>query len=397
MVEQFQQLNTQISRIRSLLAADLSDITGQHNNILFVHYQLFELEAFRTNTLIKAKNSTQDVLYTLQNYFKKVDILVRDFEDYLWEVARHCLELVKVGHSTAIVRMAKIIELEERADDETALMENSPINLGAEGLDTTIVKPRQIKSYRIKFFDVLREGIARHFKELYDDRPNKRDPNSLLQNVDAIIDDLIIVYDDLVPCFPQKYNIFQFYVLEYHRFIYDMTNKIVSQQMEGGEILNMLKWVRDYYKSMNGRLGVGEELLEPTLLDGREEELMAAYVKLVKGKLNEWLTNLTDSESKMFLRRDSPPDEDASGMYMLGGSVLVFQMFNQQIDVAASSSRGPLLFEVVSECVATLLEFQINWIKIMDSEFKKFETKSNDLAEGLPEYIMVKIGFSGGN
>ena len=33
----------------------------------------------------------------------------------------------------------------------------------------------------------------------------------------------------------------------------------------------LLRWVRDYYASMSGRLGVGEELLEPRLLDDRED------------------------------------------------------------------------------------------------------------------------------
>ncbi|KAJ3212200.1 SNARE-binding exocyst subunit S6, partial [Clydaea vesicula] len=388
MVEQFQQLNSQIYRIKNLLQEDSQNILGSHDNILFVHHQLFALEDFRNRTLRKAKSSPADVLNTLHNYFKKIDVLILEFEDYLWSVARNTLELVKNKNRPAVVRMVKIIELEEKADEEAALMENSLFSEISENpAEADLIKPRTIKSYRIKFFDVLREGIVSHFKKLYEG--NKSNLQSFLDGVDVVVDDLILVFDELAPCFPSRYNIFQFFVLEYHRIVYEMINKFISGSMEGGAILKLLKWVRDYYQNMSGRLGVGEELLEPRLLDGREEELMSAYVKLVQGKLNEWLHNLLISETKEFLTRDHAPDGDATGIYMLSGSVIVFQMFNQQIDVAASSSKGPLMKSVVFECVNTLIEFQQNWLKLMDSEYKKFETKASDLNEGLPEYIMA--------
>jgi exocyst complex component 3 len=64
---------------------------------------------------------------------------------------------------------------------------------------------------------------------------------------------------------------------------------------------------------MTYELGVSEELLEPRLLDGREDELMIDYVSLVKSKLGEWLKNLNDSEVKEFVSREYPPDADSSG------------------------------------------------------------------------------------
>jgi exocyst complex component 3 len=64
---------------------------------------------------------------------------------------------------------------------------------------------------------------------------------------------------------------------------------------------------------MTFELGVGDELLEPRLLDGREDELMIDYVKLVRKKLGEWLNNLNTSEIKEFVSREYPPDTDSSG------------------------------------------------------------------------------------
>lgn len=113
------------------------------------------------------------------------------------------------------------------------------------------MKERKIKAYRIKYFDVLRESIVEDFNELY--RINKNDLMEFLNGVDIVINDLVLVYDELVPRFPKRYNIFQFFVLEYHRITYDILNRIVKGPMEGGNILSLLKWTRGYYDNMSGR------------------------------------------------------------------------------------------------------------------------------------------------
>lgn len=108
--------------------------------------------------------------------------------------------------------MVKIIELEEKADEEAALLENSPDTTVAPSGKraaghitsdiTQLIKPRGIKNYRIKFFDVIRDSIAKHFQKLYDG--NKTDQAKMLQGVDIVVDDLIVVSDELVPCFPGR-------------------------------------------------------------------------------------------------------------------------------------------------------------------------------------------------
>lgn len=140
---------------------------------------------------------------------------------------------------------------------------------------------------------------------------------------------------------------------------------------------------------MADRLGVDEEYLEPRLLDGKDDDLMATYLTLVSKKLSEWLKNILETETKEFLKRETPPDADSTGLYMLSGSVIVFQMFNQQIDVVSPSSRGQLLLNVVVECMNSSSALHSNWINVMEVEYKRFETKSTELAEGLPEYIIA--------
>ncbi|KAJ3028606.1 SNARE-binding exocyst subunit S6, partial [Rhizophlyctis rosea] len=402
MVEQFQSLNNQVSRIQKLLQEDLDQLAylddNPADNLLLIHYQLQQLETFRNTTMARCTTTREgispsaDTLNTLNEYFRKVDQLESDFDGYFWTIARRTLKLVMGGRGECVVQMVKVIEMEERADEVASVQETvvSPVSGegGASQISREVTHPRPIKSYRIKFFDVIRDAIGAEIAALYEQK--KHDILGLLAGADTVIDNLIIVHDELIPRFPKRYNIFYFYVLEYHRAIYDMVNKVItSGEMEAGEILVLIKWVRDYYSSMSSRLDVGEDLLEPRLLDNREDELQAEYVHLVRSKLGEWLANILNTETYDFLERAHPPETDGSGQYLLTGSIIVFQMFNQQVDVVASSSRGQLLYDVVCECCVTLDEFHKAWLKILDSEYEKFVSRSVELAEGLPEYVVA--------
>ncbi|KAJ3356197.1 SNARE-binding exocyst subunit S6 [Kappamyces sp. JEL0680] len=250
-----------------------------------------------------------------------------------------------------------------------------------------ILRGRSVKGYRIKFFDYIRDQINSEIKRMYLDK--EKELSSVLGAFDEIVDTLTFVHDELTPLFPRRYNIFHFYVLEYHRSIYNTVNLMTEGDMEPASILTLIKWVRDYYSSMSDRLDVSEDLLEPKLLDGREEEFMEVYVTLVRGKLTEWLRNILNSETLDFLQRNCPPEMDTTGQYLLTGSVIAFQMFNQQLDLVSTASRGHLLSEVVAECCNVMQEFQNAWIKLVDLEYNKFFQKSNDLNEGLVEYIIA--------
>ncbi|KAJ3014877.1 SNARE-binding exocyst subunit S6 [Thoreauomyces humboldtii] len=397
MVEQFQQLNDQVARIRALLEEDSEDLLGPAPNLLLIHYKLQQLEEFRNTTLAKARRSPRDVLNTLHDYFHKVDLLEQDFEAHLFQVARHTVDLIKGDQASTVVRLVKIIEAEERADEQASVQEvASPTSPGVGSTDHMAeqARPRPIKSYRIKFFDALRDQIVEEIERMY--IKNKDNLPEVLAQFDSVVDNLILVHDELVPRFPKRYNIFHFYVLEYHRAIYDTVNQITAKAIEPGFILQLLGWVRDYYQSMSSRLDVSEDLLEPRLLDGREEQLTGEYVKLVRSKLGEWLSNILQSETVDFLQRRNAPETDGSGNYLLSGSVIVFQMFNQQVDLVSSSSRGELLYDVVKECCRTLDEFHKAWTRIMDNEYQKFvdrETHTakpgHELADGLPDYVVA--------
>ncbi|KAJ3552540.1 hypothetical protein NP233_g12857 [Leucocoprinus birnbaumii] len=86
------------------------------------------------------------------------------------------------------------------------------------------------------------------------------------------------------------------------------------------------------------------ELLDPPLLDSKEQNLIEDYLQLIVQKLDEWSNNLIKTEIT-----ENPPKVDSDGLYKTQGAVILFQKVNQPINLATESGLGAILVHVVGE------------------------------------------------
>ncbi|KAI8985957.1 exocyst complex component Sec6-domain-containing protein [Pilobolus umbonatus] len=392
-VEAFQELYQQLSDIEEEFAPLQRDIFQPHDTLLHVHYHLFKLEEFRDKTMHQARDSPHDVVITLKTYFRRVDVLSDDFTQHLWLLARNLIPLVENSCGATIVKLVKIIECEELADEKALAAKQAQTNhhdlQGHKKWRLAEGNPRNIKSYRVEFYEQLHQSILEHFDDEFGPYKENQDWQGALDASEFIFNELELVQDHIVPKFPKKYKIFPYFVLEYHRHTYDLLNQMVLQDLDAGTILRLLRFVREYYGTMSTRLGVTEELLEPQLLDGQEQLLVDEYLKLVRRKLVEWTTTLMTSESREFVNRENPPDMAPDGQYGLSGAVDLFQIINQQIDVASDANQGKLLYLVVSECGKVMKDSQSFWKKLLHNELQRQLEHPDDVPEGFVEYVMA--------
>ncbi|OBZ82131.1 Exocyst complex component sec6 [Choanephora cucurbitarum] len=394
-VKAFEKLYQQLDDLENAFEPMRNDLFHPHDALLHVHYHLYKLEEFRDKTMHQARDSPHDAMITLKTYFRRVDVLSDDFTQHLWLLTRNLIPLVDNGCGATIIKLIKIIECEEAADEKALAAKQAQSNHQdlqgdnhkkwrlAEG------NPRTIKSYRVEFFEQLHQSLREHFDQVFSPYREQEDWQSALDATEFIFDDLELVFHEIVPKFPKKYKIFPYFVLEYHRHTYDLLNQLVTQDLDAGTILRLLRFVRDYYTTMSTRLGVTEELLEPQLLDGQEQPLVDEYLKLVRRTLVEWTSNLMQSESKHFVNRDEPPEMSPDGQLGLPGAVDLFQIINQQIDVAADANQGKLLYLVISECHKVMKDSQSFWKKLLHSELQKQFDTPNDVPIGFLEYTMA--------
>ncbi|KAI9030885.1 exocyst complex component Sec6-domain-containing protein [Phycomyces nitens] len=392
-VKAFRALYQRLQGIEQMFIPLQQDVFRPQDNLLHVHYELFKLEEFRDQTMHQARGSPQDVLITLKTYFRRVDVLADDFTQHLWQIARHLLELVDMGLGSSVVKLVKIIECEEHADEKALAAQQAQTShqdiQGHKKWRLAEGNPRTIKSYRVEFFEQIHQSIVERFEDELAPYRENGDWSGALDITDFIFNDLELVFDQVVPKFPKKYKIFPHFVLEYHRHTYELLNGMVDQDLDAGTILRLLRFVRDYYATMSTRLGVTEELLEPQLLDGQEQTLVDEYLKLVRNKLAEWTSNLMSSESRDFVAREHPPETTPDGQYGMSGAVDMFQIINQQIDVAADANQGKLLYLVVYECHKVMKDSQSFWKKLLLSEMHRQLEQPEEAPEGFVEYVMA--------
>lgn len=245
---------------------------------------------------------------------------------------------------------------------------------------------RVIKHYRSKVQKCIVESIKEKFEEAYVNEG--QNAAGFLESSIWIYQDIMRIEEDVVPCFPPSYEIYNLYVREYHRALNDIINKIMESEPEASVLLTLHSWIKEYKKSMK-ELNVPPELLEPPLLDGNEQSLVEDYLKLIIKKLDEWSANLMKTEVQAFTAREEPPEVDGDGLYGTQGAVILFQMVNQQVDLAMESGQGLILARVIEEVNRVMRGIQEQWSSLIVSEYKKQIEKPEEVAGGLVEYCIA--------
>lgn len=125
MVANLTEMYSRLSTVESQLAESREDILGPSPYLLLMHHQLNALEDFRNQTMHMAKPCSADVRNTLKRHFERLDGVIKDFEEYLFEMASNVLEIVREGNGTAIVKLIKIAEMEGREDEKVRELSDS--------------------------------------------------------------------------------------------------------------------------------------------------------------------------------------------------------------------------------------------------------------------------------
>ncbi|KZS94637.1 exocyst complex component Sec6 [Sistotremastrum niveocremeum HHB9708] len=389
MVNSLMNMYAKIDALEEMLAAEVDDIPGPAPNILAIHYQINQLEAFRNETMYQAKKASADSRAILERWFERLNVLIKAFEDYIWTLARNVLPIVRAGYPSVVVKLAKIAEVEGKEDEKAIaikLVKKAAKLDAASKFRSMQANARGIKHYRPNLTKAISQSIKDAFATAYD--RSGGDPHAFLDDLGWIYKDLIRIQDDVVNCFPPSWDMFSFYVREYHQALDAMLKKIVAQEPDAGVILTLHAWIKEYKKSMK-ELEIPPELLEPPLLDGKEQTLIDDYLGLIVKKLEEWTANLMRDETREFTARENPPEIDGDGQYGLQGAVIMFKMVNQQCDAAADSGQGSILAKVVEESARLMRSTQDQWTKLLESEYKGHIERPDEIPPGLVDYVIA--------
>ncbi|KAH9479449.1 Exocyst complex component sec6 [Psilocybe cubensis] len=389
MVNNLLDMAAQLDDLEQMLAADSREIIGPSPNLLIIHFQLNQLERFRNQTMHQAKKASAKSQETLTRWFERLNKMIAAFDEHILQLAQNVLPLVRAGHSDVVVKLIKIAEVEGKEDEKTVVMR---FVKKAAKIDAALkfkslqADARVLKHYRSKIMKAITQSIHDKIEDAY--KSSEDNPVAFLGSLTWLYQDILRVESDVVPCFPKDYDIYSLYLREYHKALNGVVKKIATAKSDASVLLTLYDWLKEYKANMK-ELNVNPELLEPPLLDGKEQTLIEDYVQLIIRKLDEWSKNLMKTEVAEFTKRSEPPELDSDGLYGTQGGIILFQMVNQQIDLATESGQGAILARVVGETNRVMRGIQDQWSKVVETEFKKQIEKPEEVAGGLVEYCIA--------
>src|SRR5262249_16002333 len=128
------------------------------------------------------------------------------------------------------------------------------------------------KDYQAQAKEWVAAAILDHFRRLFESCRNPQGEygidDTLTAARDLLVPDLTRVYDEVAPCFPPQFDVFNMYCSIYHASFNQMMLAWAERaDVTADETLALVRWINTFYHRQMLRLGASEEFLKPDLTD----------------------------------------------------------------------------------------------------------------------------------
>lgn len=382
MCRNLETFNDKLSQVEAMLREDDQDPENMPN-LLAVHYELTQLRNIRDDAMEQISRADDSSLQsTLEDYFARLDETIDWFDEHVGTIALNLISVLINGNNGLVVRLAVIIEAEEKSDKrvvalQEALKDHKEMAARFQSITDGAKKTRGYKEKFLKAIEVHAEQQMEETKQAF-----LEDSSKLDKKLKWFFNDLNAVKQGMVPLMPKKWKIFQTYGKIYHKLMHDFLVGIINDpNTQSGQTLSILNWPENYYKKME-KLGFKQGELVPQVLDGREGELVRDFRQLIIKYLDEWLDRIFKTEKKDFSERNvdgSNLDADEFGYFRTKNLVDMWRMLREQIDAAAVSERQDVIEGVVDVMILRLKTRQQDWQKMLDDEAARYCGSNSEL------------------
>lgn len=121
MVNNLLDMTAQLDQLEHMLASDSREIVGPAPNLLVIHFQLNQLERFRNQAMHQAKKASAQSQTNLARWFARLDKVIANFDEYIIQLARNVLNLVRAGDTDVVVKLLKIADIEGKEDEKVRI------------------------------------------------------------------------------------------------------------------------------------------------------------------------------------------------------------------------------------------------------------------------------------
>jgi len=378
-----QTFEARLEQLEVLLAEDDEDPANQER-LLQIHYGLTQLRDIRDDAMAQIRgtedastelidNLTLDNGGTVQDLFTRLDDVIDWFDKHIGEACINMIELVQSGNEGIVVRLAIIIEEEEKTDKKVKALQDAQREYKdlASRFRSINSGPKELRGYKDKFIQSIEYFCQAQFDEAKE--KFSEDPDKIASHLRWYLNNLNVVKLGMVDLMPKKWNILQTYVNIYHKAMHDFLIAIADDEsLPPQYMLAVINWVDKYYAKM-AKLGVAEDDLQPHVIDNRSQELIRTYRSVIVKAVDQYMERINDQDTKKFTSQDREAYEiNADGIFQTRSLGDVWTLFSQNLSVAASSDRNDVAEGVVDSMFRALISRQRLWSSLIDQERDKY-------------------------
>lgn len=378
-----QTFEERLENLENLLGQDDEDPANQPY-LLQIHYGLTQLRDIRDEAMDQIKNTedastelidnlTLESGVTVQDLFARLDDVIEWFDKHVGEACINLIELVQSGNDGMVVRLAVIVEEEEKTDKKVQALQDAQREYKdlASRFKSIASGPKEIRGYKDKFITSIEYVCQAQMDDARDKFVD--DPEKIDKYFKWYFNNLNTVKLGMINLMPKKWKILETYTNIYHKQMHDFLMSFAEDESLGPQfLLAVINWVDKYYAKM-AKLGFSEEELQPHVIDNRSPELIRTYRQVIIQAVDQYVDRINATDRKSFLDQDRTAYEvNPDGIFQTRSLGDVWTLFSQNLSVAASSERTDVAEGVVDSMFRALITRQRIWNQLITEEKEKY-------------------------
>uniref|UniRef100_A0A674HH54 Exocyst complex component 3 n=1 Tax=Taeniopygia guttata TaxID=59729 RepID=A0A674HH54_TAEGU len=361
----------------------------ERGELLQAHRKLMDLECSRDDLMYEQyrmdSKNTHD-MNLIHTYFGDMQKLSEELAKQLWMVVQRSLVTVR-RDPTLLVSVVRIIEREEKIDRRMLDRKKQ----------TGFIPPGRPKKWKEKMFNILERTVSTRIEGTQADT-RESDKMWLVRHLEIIrkyvLDDLLVAKTLLDQCFPPHYDIFNRLLNMYHQALATRMQELAAEDLEANEIVSLLSWVLNTYTSaeMMGNSELSPEvdvnLLDALISRNVVDQLLSKYMSTLTSNIIGWLRKALETDKKDWIK-ETEPEADQDGYYQTTLPAIVFQMFEQNLQVAAQINED-LKTKVLILCLQQMNSFLTRY-KDEAQLYKEDHLKNRQYPQCYVQYMIAVI------